>query len=106
VNGAGPPRGPVRILFLHPMDFLNETIDVRGYDEQISGEPGPGFQYVCRAPSVLILGGPGGPPLSRYSAITKASSTEPMTCPASGGAMIGESISLSIAPICHLVSDG
>jgi len=50
VNGAGPPRGPVRILFLHPMDFLNETIDVRGYDEQISGEPGPGFQYVCRAP--------------------------------------------------------
>src|SRR5438552_3377229 len=33
----------------------------------------------------MSRGGPGGPPASRHSAITKASVTEPMTCPESGG---------------------
>src|SRR6266480_4564229 len=35
-------------------------------------------------------GGPGGPPGSRHSAITKASLSEPITCPDSRGATFGE----------------
>src|SRR5579859_567261 len=37
-------------------------------------------------------GGPGGPPGSRHSAITKASFGEPRTFPASGGAMEGSGV--------------
>src|SRR5262249_59499208 len=39
-------------------------------------------------------GGLEGPPASRHSAITKSPSVDPMTCPESEGATIGELISL------------
>src|SRR5213593_541302 len=41
-------------------------------------------------------GGLAGPPGSRHSAITNASSIEPMTCPERAGAMFGEIINVQL----------